>query len=215
MRLTDLSALRYRGPLEQSERNQVFLGLAVQGRRILELGCADGFISQYLVQHGCSVTAVEIDSEAADRAKKWCDQVFICDLNDGAWIKMVGKGFDTVLCGDVLEHLTDPWTVLRQISSVVNQDGRVVISLPNVANIRVRLGLLAGKFDYEQHGILDVTHLRFFTPSTARELIEQAGYRISFSHPIVGGGFTRRIRLLLPGLFAVQMLFVAVPDGQR
>lgn len=214
MRLKNLSALRYHGPLHQSERNDLFLGLAVQGRRILELGCADGFISQYLVQHGCSVTGVEIDAEAAARAREWCNQVFTCDLNDSEWIRMVGDGFDTVLCGDVLEHLTDPWSVLRQILSVLTENGRVVVSLPNIANIRVRLALLAGKFEYEQHGILDVTHLRFFTLRSARELIEQSGYRITSCHPIVGGGITHRIRSLLPGLFAVQMLFVAVPVAQ-
>jgi O-antigen biosynthesis protein len=207
----DLSALRYRTRLDQSERNQLFLSWATQGRRVLELGCADGFISQYLVERGCSVTGIEIDVEAAKRARQWCDQVLTCDLNLPTWTEMVGDDFDTVLCGDVLEHLADPWTVLRQISKVLAKNGRIVISLPNVANLRVRLMLLGGKFRYEEHGILDITHLRFFTLKTARELIEQSGYRIVFSSPIVGGGITRPIRSLFPGLFAVQMLFVASP----
>lgn len=211
MRPTDLSALRYRAPLDQSQRNQLLLSWATQGRRVLELGCADGFISQYLVEHGCSVTGIEIDAEAASRARKWCDQVVTCDLNLHSWTEMVGRDFDTVLCGDVLEHLVDPWTVLRQISKLLAKGGRVVISLPNVANFHVRLRLLTGQFRYEQHGLLDLTHLRFFTLQTARELIEQSGYRIVSSCPVVGGGITRPIRALFPGLFAVQMLFVAIP----
>jgi 2-polyprenyl-3-methyl-5-hydroxy-6-metoxy-1,4-benzoquinol methylase len=123
---------------------------------------------------------------------------------------MLGGEFDTVVCGDVLEHLVDPWSTLREISKVLAPGGRVIISLPNIANLRIRLNLLLGRFHYQSAGILDITHLRFFTLKTARELIEESGYRIVSFHSVAGGRLTRPIRALLPRLFAVQMLFVAV-----
>jgi 2-polyprenyl-3-methyl-5-hydroxy-6-metoxy-1,4-benzoquinol methylase len=212
MNTANLTAMRYHTALgEKYARNHIFVDLASQGSRILELGCADGFITRHLVERGCTVTGIELDAEAARHAKKWCQNVFVCDLNRPGWSSMLGCAFDTVLCGDVLEHLADPWSTLREISGVLSQNGRVIISLPNIANLRIRLNLLMGKFNYQTGGILDITHLRFFTLKTAHALIEESGYRIVSFHPVVGGRFTRQIRLLFPKLFAVQMIFVVVP----
>ena len=212
MDTANLSALRYRTALgDKHSRNHIFVGLAAQGSRILELGCADGFISEHLVERGCTVTGVEADVQAAEYAKKWCERVIVCDLNRPGWLSTVGRDFDTVLCGDVLEHLANPWSTLREISQVLTPKGRVIISLPNIANLRMRLNLLMGRFDYQTGGILDITHLRFFTLKTARALVEESGYRIVSFYPVVGGKLTRPLRLLFPKLFAVQMIFVAVP----
>jgi 2-polyprenyl-3-methyl-5-hydroxy-6-metoxy-1,4-benzoquinol methylase len=212
MNTANLTAMRYHTALgEKHARNHIFVDLAAQGSRILELGCADGFISKHLVKRGCIVTGVEVDAEAAEHAKKWCEKVFVCDLNRPGWSGTLGRDFDTVLCGDVLEHLVDPWSTLREISKVLTKERRVIISLPNIANLRIRLNLLMGRFNYQPGGILDITHLRFFTLKTARELIEESGYRIVSFHPVVGGRVTRPIRLLFPRLFAGQMIFVAVP----
>lgn len=205
------SAMRYNTPLgEEHGRNRVFVDLAAQGRHILELGCADGFLSRHLVERGCRVTGVELDPEAAEHARAWCEKVVVADLNHAGWVDQVGRDFDSVLCGDVLEHLVSPERSLREISSLLAPNGRLIVCLPNVAYWRVRAGLLLGRLDYQPTGILDVTHLRFFTLRTARQLIEEAGYQVSSVHPIVGGGAVgRRLRLLFPKLFAVQTIFVA------
>jgi len=211
------SALRYSYNYEAvldnpHGRNRIFIDLASQGRKVLELGCADGFISRHLQERGCHVTGVEVDSEAAERARQWCEQVVVYNLNRPDWIEQVGRDFDTVLCGDVLEHLVNPELALHQIHQVLAPQGRIIICVPNIAHLRVRLKLLSGKFDYESTGILDVTHLRFFTYKTARALIERAGYKIVSYHPCVGGGImTRRFRRIFHKLFAVSMMFVAVP----
>lgn len=215
-----LSALRYSVEhdqvLRQYERNRLFVELASQGKRILELGCADGFISRHLAERGCRVTGVELDPEAAERASQWCENVVQHDLNDLAWLQQVGNNYDMVLCGDVLEHLVSPETVLWQIHRLLAPGGRVIICLPNVAHIRVRLMLLSGKFEYESAGIMDVTHLRFYTVKTARELIEGCGYRVLAYYPLVGGGTpTRWFRLLLHRLFARSIMFVAMPSAGK
>jgi len=212
-----LSALRY--SLEHDavlggkySRNRIFIDLACQGKRILELGCAAGYISRHLQERGCRVTGVEIDAEAAEHARTWCEKVVVHDLNDLDWVDQVGVGFDTILCGDVLEHLVQPENILWHIQRLLAPGGRVIICLPNVAHIRVRLKLLFGKFEYDSAGVMDVTHLRFYTYKTARELIEHSGFKIVSYQPTVGGGAaTRWLRVLFHKLFAGGLLFVAVP----
>ncbi|HEY3768795.1 MAG TPA: class I SAM-dependent methyltransferase [Candidatus Angelobacter sp.] len=216
-----LSALRYSMEHEavlgnKYSRHRIFVDLACQGKRILELGCADGYISRHLSERGCSVTGVEIDAEAAELARSWCEKVVVHDLNDLEWANQVGGKFDTILCGDVLEHLAKPETVLRRIRRLLLPGGRVVICLPNIAHIRIRLKLLLGRFDYGPTGIMDVTHLRFYTYKTAQEFIEHAGFRIVSYHPMVGGGMpTHWFRVLFHKLFAGSILFVAVPATEK
>jgi 2-polyprenyl-3-methyl-5-hydroxy-6-metoxy-1,4-benzoquinol methylase len=206
-----LSAARYESPLgDRHGRNSIFVELAAEGRRILEFGCATGFISRHLAERGCHVTGVEIDAAAAEQARQWCEKVLVADLNKTGWASQVGRGFDTILFGDVLEHLVHPESALREASEVLSPNGRVIICLPNIAHWRVRTGLLMGRFDYSSTGILDVTHMRFFTLKTARALIENAGYHLVSTHLIVGGAaLSRAIRQLFPRLFATQMIFVA------
>ncbi len=217
LRIDNLTALRYSlsyEPVlaEQFGRNRIFVELAAVGERVLEFGCADGFISRHLTESGCRVTAVEVDPEAAERARQWCEQVLVHDLNRLDWTQQLRGKFDTVLCGDVLEHLVDPDVTLNQIPALLTPSGRVIISLPNIAHIRTRLKLFFGKFEYESTGIMDVTHLRFYTQKAARELIESAGFRINLYQPLVGGSvLTRWLRIALHKLFARGMMFVAVP----
>ncbi|MBZ5504328.1 MAG: class I SAM-dependent methyltransferase [Acidobacteriia bacterium] len=196
-------------------RNLVFVDLAAQGRRILEFGCSTGFLSRHLVDRGCNVTGIEIDAEAAEKARRWCEKVHVIDLNQPGWANVFSRDYDTILFGDVLEHLMDPESVLRRASDLLLPNGRVIICLPNIAHWTIRASLLRGKFEYTSTGILDVTHLRFYTPETARKLIEEAGYRILSTHPILGGGkIGGRIRRLFPGLFTMQIIFVAQASKQ-
>ena len=93
---------------------------------------------------------------------------------DRSW----SRPFDVVVCADVLEHLPEPDAVLARIRRWMAPDGVLLVSLPNVANVAVRLALLAGRFEYAETGILDRTHLRFYTRRSARRLVENAGFRI-------------------------------------
>lgn len=208
--MATLKAERYETTDIPLGRNRVFVDLAAQGHRILECGCATGFLSRYLVERGCTVTGLEIDAEAAAKARQWCKDVILTDLNQQDWAEGITKDYDTILFGDVLEHLIDPESVLRKASELLAPSGRVIICLPNIAHWTIRLSLLMGKFEYTSTGILDVTHLRFFTPKTARKLIEDAGYQVISIHPILGGGkIGSKVRRLLPGLFTKQIIFVA------
>src|SRR6266481_2525598 len=163
---TELSALRYSLSYTETlgdkyNRNRIFVDLAGTGGRVLELGCNTGFISRHLAERGCRVTGVEIDSTAAAIAQKWCEKVLVCDLNQSGWTQKLSSRFETVMCGDVLEHLVEPARTLQELAPMIAPEGKVIICLPNIAHWSIRLKLLAGKFNYEPTGILDSTHLRF------------------------------------------------------
>ncbi len=212
---------RYEGsnvkPRDEYDRNRLLLEWVGDGRRVLEVGCSTGYMSRDLVERGCCVTGIEVDPIAAERARAFCQEVYVLDLDAPDWVAgLPERGFDVVLLGDVLEHLVMPDTTLLQLREVLTSGGALVISLPNVVHWVTRLKILFGQFNYEPWGALDHTHLRFFTTKTARVLIEAAGYRITRFHPAIGGRFNGRARPawqwlahFAPGLFAYQMLFEA------
>src|SRR3954452_22417298 len=103
------------------------------GARVLDVGCATGYLAQVLTAQGCSVTGFEYDRQAAAEAAQHCDEVVVGDIQAEAERARIPNGFDFVLLGDVLEHLVDPWTVLAAMRDPLGPDGRVVISVPNVA----------------------------------------------------------------------------------
>jgi len=109
------------------------------------------------------------------------EQYFSADLDDGisAVVKALGgKRFDRVLLLDILEHLRSPDRILTECRALLNAQGQLIVSLPNIANITIRLMLLFGRFDYTERGILDRTHVRFFTRHTARRFLRENGYEI-------------------------------------
>jgi methionine biosynthesis protein MetW len=203
------------------DRTQKLLEWIGEGKRVLEVGCSTGYISRLLVERKCEVTGVEVDLAAAEKARAHCREVLVLDLNSLQWVESFGdRMFDVVLLADVLEHLVDPWRVLREIAGLLDKDGAVLISLPNLVHFLTRAKIALGQFDYTSTGILDHTHLRFFTIKTARELIQSAGYRIARFHPSIGGRMSgharpawQRLANFAPGLFAFQMLFEAKKEG--
>lgn len=201
-----------------------------RNQSVLELGCASGYFSKELVQEGCQVVGVEIDAEAARLARQFCSEVIVGDLNTLEGIGYPESSFDVVLLADVLEHLVDPVGALRRWARYVKNDGRVMVSIPNVANWWTRRELLCGRWDYADSGILDRTHLHFYTRKTARQLMHQAGLEIvqeGFSQGLTRMGFyyatihrvltglgvadrfNDRLTRWRPELWALKFLFIA------
>jgi len=147
-----------------------------RGRRALDVGAADGFLAERLTAQGWSVTALERDPELAARARGRCKEVVVADLESAP--PLLHGPFEAIVYGDVLEHLSDPGAALRALDQTLAPDGSVIVSVPNVAHLWVRLSLLAGRFDYADRGILDRTHLRFFTRRTLLDLLRSAGLSV-------------------------------------
>ncbi len=146
-------------------------------KTVLDVGCHSGGLAAALAERGCVVAGVELDPAAAARAALVCDRVVVGDLDTIDLRREFGDTrFDVILFGDVLEHLKSPQTTLIQARGLLAPGGFVAASVPNIAHATIRLMLLKGEFNYENMGILDDTHLRFFTMKSVRDLFEGSGY---------------------------------------
>ena len=144
-----------------------------RGRKLLDVGAADGLLSRRLTELGWRVTAIEADPALAQAGARYCERMITLNLDREI---PVGEGpFDVIVYGDVLEHLVDPLRVLVELDRSLAPGGFVVLSVPNIAHLWIRLLLLFGRFDYLDRGILDHSHLRFFTERSLRAMLADAG----------------------------------------
>jgi 2-polyprenyl-3-methyl-5-hydroxy-6-metoxy-1,4-benzoquinol methylase len=153
-----------------------FLSAAGRPLRILDIGTADGYLGALLKQQGHYLVGVESDSTLAEKARGYYDVFHSVDAES---FDFPSRGeFDFILLADVLEHLKDPAGLLRRALPCLNAGGEIIISLPNIAHLLIRLDLLFGYFQYTDRGILDRTHLRFFTLASTRRMVQDVGCRI-------------------------------------
>jgi 2-polyprenyl-3-methyl-5-hydroxy-6-metoxy-1,4-benzoquinol methylase len=175
-----MSSSKYDTVVDLSAHNNshtLMVELIGAGKRVLDVGCAGGHLARVLVERGCTVSGVEYDAAAAEEARPVLEQLVIGDLEQLDLAAELGTGgFDVVVFGDVLEHLRDPLPVLRGALPLLAPGGYVVISVPNIAHGAVRLSLLKGRFDYKPLGLLDSTHVRFFTRDTLRGFLREGGF---------------------------------------
>jgi 2-polyprenyl-3-methyl-5-hydroxy-6-metoxy-1,4-benzoquinol methylase len=163
---------------ENNSQTQL-ITLVGRDRLVLDVGCAAGDTAQALVARGCTVSGVDIDAASAEPAREVLEELVIADIDRSPLSEhFKPESFDAIIFGDVLEHLIDPWSALRDAATLLRPEGRILVSIPNVANAAVRLALLQGNWDYTDKGLLDRTHLRFFTLESFCELLESAGLAI-------------------------------------
>jgi O-antigen biosynthesis protein len=163
--------------LEDNSSLKKMLDLIGDGKEVVDFGCATGYFSKLLQKKGCTVTGVEINVDAAKVAQKYCQQLVVADLDFVSVTDILpSQKFDVAVFGDILEHLRNPWKILAETKEILKEDGYVIASIPNIAHAAIRLSLLQGRFDYTDFGILDNTHIRFFTRKTVKELFAKAGY---------------------------------------
>jgi GT2 family glycosyltransferase/2-polyprenyl-3-methyl-5-hydroxy-6-metoxy-1,4-benzoquinol methylase/tetratricopeptide (TPR) repeat protein len=161
------------------ERPELVALVPESARDVLDIGCGAGRLGAALkARQGARVTGVECDPAAAQAARARLDRVVEGDVEalEPDW----GPGaFDAAVCGDVLEHLRDPAALLRKVHTWLRPGGALVVSVPNVRHHSVVRGLLAGHWTYQAAGLLDRTHLRFFTRRELEKLLFRAGFRLT------------------------------------
>jgi 2-polyprenyl-3-methyl-5-hydroxy-6-metoxy-1,4-benzoquinol methylase len=207
-----------------SPAHRLLVEAVPRGARTLDVGCATGYVAAELALRGGTVVGVEADPAAAAIAGRTCERIVVGDIEDPACRAELSAlaPFDAVVCGDVLEHLRDPWDALAFLATLLRPGGTAAISVPNVAHWTGRRALLRGRFPYAEHGLFDRTHLRFFTRAGARELAEGAGLRIGAERfapaplPLQARlPALRRLEPLAtrvrPELFALQVVLVCEP----
>jgi SAM-dependent methyltransferase len=163
-------------PAAENNPHSAQLRLVGAGGRVLEVGCWSGYVTEHLVAAGNAVVGVELDAEAADRARRFAERVHVADIDVTPLSELEAGPFDVVLLGDVLEHLRDPDATLADAATLLGSGGRFVISVPHVAHVDVRMMLLQGNWEYQDDGLLDRTHLRWFTRDGLRSLLAGAGF---------------------------------------
>lgn len=146
------------------------------GTKVLDIGTATGMLGRNCVNYGFILKGIEPVPEWAEMARPFYADLSYSnlDLTPDEYIACQ----DVVVCGDVIEHTPNPQVILERLVSLQKPGTQFFISVPNIANIWIRINLMFGKFDYTENGILDKTHLRFFTKSTFLKLIKNSGIRI-------------------------------------
>ncbi len=173
--LATIAALRY-----DDMGNTMLLPMIPAGKKVLDVGCSTGLRAKWLREHrNCWVAGIEIDPDMAALAAERCNSLQIADLDALPPLPHPDSFFDVLVFGDVLEHLKDPPGLVVQLMKYMRPDGIVVISIPNFVFLDIRLRILFGQFRYTKKGILDGTHLRFYTRRTLREMLEQCGLSVS------------------------------------
>ena len=208
-----------------SPAHRLLVDAVPAGARTLDVGCATGYLAAELAARGSTVVGVEADPGAASAAAAVCERVVTGNVEDPGCRDALRAlaPFDAVVCGDVLEHLGDPWDTLAFLTTLLRPGGTAAISVPNVAHWTGRRALLRGRFPYAEHGLFDRTHLRFFTRSGARELARDAGLRVREERfapaplPLQAHvGALRRLEApaarAWPELFALQVVLVCEPE---
>lgn len=203
--------------------HRLVLGMIPSGH-VLDIGCSGGYLAERLVAAGSTVTGIELDPLAAERAREFCDEVLVGDA-ETIELPFEPARFEAIVCGDLIEHLREPGALLSRVRPLLKPGGRLVLTTPNVANWTIRLQLLFGRFRYTDRGILDRTHLHLFTRATLTECLDEAGYELEILDctvpvPLIGTPTVERIAhaigMLRPQLFAFQFVIAARPaSGMR
>lgn len=208
-----------------SSHGQVLAWLAGRApSKVLDLGCSSGLLASKVRRLGHSVTGVDV-SEFPE-ARERLDHFVQANLDEGI-PEAAGRGYDVVIAGDVLEHVRRPDVVLGQIRGILAPGGHALVSIPNFSHWYPRLRVVSGRFDYDDRGILDRDHVRFFTRRSFVRLVAGAGLKVRSTHttgvPLerLTASRSRAVELAsrldrfaastYPGLFAYQYLFDLVP----
>ena len=154
--------------------------LAYRSETVLDVGCSNGGLGAVLMAKGKVVVGIDIDEGAVAAARVAGLEAHVADIQQTPLTSIVGsRRFDCVIFGDVLEHLVDPGSVLAGAREVLSAEGFVLVSVPNVANASMRLALLTNRWDERDMGLLDRTHLRFFTLDTFLDLADSCGFMVT------------------------------------
>lgn len=227
MNLSETCETRY----YDSPSNESLLKLVegVKPGRALDCGCGAGGNARVLASLGWQVDGVTLSPAEQSSAQRYCRKVLVANLENGIPDELTDK-YDLIVMSHVLEHLVGSSTLLKLAAGLLAPNGVLAVALPNVVFFKQRLKILFGNFNYESQGIMDSTHVRFYTFQTGRELLESNGYRViaakgdgGIPQPglrrILPKSLTEGIDRLgcrsLPGLFSWQLLYLAQLDAPQ
>jgi methionine biosynthesis protein MetW len=195
---------------------------------ILDIGCGDGSTARQLIRRNCIVDGITISENEKKQAEKTMRQVYVHNLENG--LPFAGTDlYDAVICSHVLEHICYPERMMNDIYRVLKSNGVFIVALPNIMHYRSRWSLVQGNFNYQEAGIWDFTHFRWYTYASAKLLLEQHNFRIevatvtgtlplySIFKKIFPSAVNRFLYTILikisKGFFGYQLLYRSVKTG--
>lgn len=197
----------------ESERGDIIALIPDGARRLLDVGCGFGMMGKRLKEErGAEVIGIESEDRAISIASGNIDKVIVGDV-ESLKLPFERGYFDCIVYGDILEHLKDPWALLKKHANYLKRGGLCIASIPNVAHYSIIKNLLKDRWEYRSQGLLDKTHLRFFTISGIRRMFEEAGYvieeikRIDRASPIkrlLNRLFLRKFKHLLTEQYIIK-----------
>jgi 2-polyprenyl-3-methyl-5-hydroxy-6-metoxy-1,4-benzoquinol methylase len=192
--------------------------------RILDIGCGAGDNSRILKSQGKIVDGVTISEAEANIAKEFQKNTYIFNLENGLPSEIPTNEFDVAIAAHVLEHICYPQNVMRDIHKSLKDNGLLIIALPNIMHYKTRLKILRGNFDYTENGIMDYTHFRWYTFTSAQQMLRDNGFEVvkafvnsnSSNHPLLKmlpNGFENFLKSIAfaisKGFFGIELLYVA------
>jgi 2-polyprenyl-3-methyl-5-hydroxy-6-metoxy-1,4-benzoquinol methylase len=190
-------------------RPEILALVPTSAKQVIDVGCGAGRLGEALkARQPARVVGVELVPTAAERARGRLDEVFVGDIEE-LDLPFMAESFDCVVCGDVIEHLREPGRFLRRVRDWLDPRGRLIASLPNVRHHSVVRALMDGNWTYEPAGLLDETHLSFFTRRDLLDLFEGAGFRVEELRAVPGPGYDEWQRSGCPGEVRVGRLHIA------
>jgi methionine biosynthesis protein MetW len=207
--------------------NPYVIGLVPkEAQYILDIGCGAGDNGEILKEMGYTVDGITISEEEKSVAQKIMRNVYVYNVEQGLPAAISGK-YDVIILSHVLEHICYPQQLLKDIHGILNPGGALIIALPNLMHFRSRWQLIKGNFNYQEYGIWDYTHFRWYTYRTGKKLLEDAGFQVKQSEVsgeipfepklkkvIPAGarnGLYKLLKRISPGLFGFQLLYLAKP----
>jgi 2-polyprenyl-3-methyl-5-hydroxy-6-metoxy-1,4-benzoquinol methylase len=207
--------LKYSLGTKKGGTHGIILKLSCDGTKVLDVGCASGYLGRELNQAGAAVWGCDFDAHALNNVPIGVyEDLKIINLHFVPSEPLFyPQLFDVVIAADVLEHLLEPDRILSVLTESLELNGIIIVSLPNVAHFSTRISLLLGRFHYTETGILDRTHLHLYTYKSARELIEGAGLEVvgKYAGSNVFGSFLNSFPFLLKmfgGMLAYNIIYV-------
>lgn len=210
---------KYRFSNEPTGIHRLVIDRVPNGSRVLDVGCASGYVGEFLIKEkGCRLYGIESNAQSAQEAKAIGYEVVATSPVEQAISMFAGEKFDVIILADVLEHLVDPLGALVAIKNLLDANGQIIVSLPNIAHYSIRSKILFGDFNATETGILDGTHLHHYTLESATKLFESANLTVrevrprgdlerwgrSFGLETLG----RSLLFLAKKFFAIQFVYV-------
>lgn len=192
------------------------LGQARQNPTILDVGCWRGALGAVVRQQvDCTIDGLDNSPEMAVAKDKGYQHLYKIDLNTKLDLSPVTETYDIIVLGDVLEHTMRPQEIVEGLKLKLKKNGLIIISLPNVGFVLYRLTHLLGRWRYTEKGVMDETHLRFFTKSTMDRFMQEAGLEVLHAEGLSvvqkKYAFLNTLAKIMPGLFGLQVVYLTRP----